>query len=54
MNAEIESFKEDGVTDYANIIEAYRAGRGDLSFQVDDENKDENGNQYEVISSLRE
>ncbi|MDF2064864.1 hypothetical protein [Bacillus sp. Cr_A10] len=51
---EIESFKEDGVTDYANIIEAYRAGRGDLSFQVDDENKDENGNQYEVISSLRD
>ena len=51
---EIESFKEDGVTDYANIIEAYKAGRGDLSFQVDDENKDDNGNQYQVISSLRD
>ncbi|TQR17522.1 hypothetical protein [Psychrobacillus vulpis] len=51
---EIESFKEDGVTDYANIIEAYRAGRGDLSFQLNDENKDDNGNQYQVISSLRD
>ncbi|MFJ8247172.1 hypothetical protein [Peribacillus asahii] len=51
---EIESFIEDGVTDYANIIEAYRAGRGNLAFQVDDENKDENGKQYQVISSLRD
>ncbi|OAH55769.1 hypothetical protein AWH48_03590 [Domibacillus aminovorans] len=51
---EIESFKEDGVTDYANIIEAYRADRGDLAFQVDNENKDENGEQYQVISSLRD
>ncbi|OKL37865.1 hypothetical protein [Domibacillus mangrovi] len=51
---EIESFKEDGVTDYANIIEAYRAGRGDLAFHIDDENKDGNGKQYQVISSLRD
>lgn len=51
---EIESFKEDAVTDYANIIEAYKAGRGDLAFQVDEENKDENGMQYQVISSLRD
>ncbi|EON72128.1 hypothetical protein [Lysinibacillus sphaericus] len=51
---EIESFKEQGVTDYANIIEAYREARGDQSFQVNDENKDESGKQYQVISSLRD
>ncbi|QFF97543.1 hypothetical protein PB01_01230 [Psychrobacillus glaciei] len=51
---EIESFKEDGVTDYANIIEAYRPDRGNLAFQVNDENIDENGKKYQVISSLRD
>lgn len=51
---EIESFKKEGVTDYSNIIEAYKAARGDLSFQVNDENKDEKGKQYQIISSLRD
>jgi hypothetical protein len=50
---ELESFLEDGVTDYANIIEAYKAGRGDLAFEVDDKNR-ANGKQYQVISSLRD
>ncbi|GGE83655.1 hypothetical protein [Priestia taiwanensis] len=51
---EIDSLQTDGVVDYANIIEAYKAGRGDQSFQVNDENKDANGKQYQVISSLRD
>ncbi|MGE7090472.1 hypothetical protein ACQKII_03225 [Lysinibacillus sp. NPDC048646] len=51
---EIESFKEQGVIDYSNIIEAYKDARGDQSFQVNDENKDESGKQYQVISSLRD
>ncbi|MDZ5605549.1 hypothetical protein U2I54_00085 [Bacillus pseudomycoides] len=51
---EIESFLEDGVTDYANIIEAYKAGRGDQAFQLDEENKDKEGKQYQIISSLRD
>ncbi|MFE4238258.1 hypothetical protein [Peribacillus butanolivorans] len=51
---ELESFLEDGVTDYANIIEAYRAGRGDLAFELDNRNKDENGKRFEIISSLRD
>jgi hypothetical protein len=51
---EIESSREDGVTDYANIIEAYKAGRGNQGFQLNDENKDANGKQYQVISSLRD
>ncbi|MDQ0859397.1 hypothetical protein [Bacillus sp. V2I10] len=51
---EIESFREDGVTDYANIIEAYSANRGDQSFELDRQNRDENGMQYEIISSLRD
>lgn len=51
---EIESFREDGVTDYSNIIEAYRPDRGDQAFQLNDENKDENGKQYQIISSLRD
>jgi hypothetical protein len=50
---ELESFLEDGVTDYANIIEAYKAGRGALAFEVDDKNR-ANGKQYQVISSLRD
>jgi len=51
---EIESLKEQGVTDYANIIEAYKEARGDLSFQVNDDNKDDKGKHYQVISSLRD
>lgn len=51
---EIESFKDEGVTDYSNIIEAYKEARGDLSFQLNDDNKDEKGKQYQVISSLRD
>lgn len=51
---EIESFKDEGVTDYSNIIEAYKEARGDLSFQVNEENQDEQGKQYQVISSLRD
>lgn len=51
---ELESFLEDGVTDYANIIEAYRAGRGDLAFKLDNRNRDENGKRFEIISSLRD
>lgn len=50
---ELESFIEDGVTDYANIIEAYRAGRGSLAFEVDHKNR-ANGTQYQIISSLRD
>lgn len=51
---EIESFLEDGVVDYANIIEAYKAGRGNQAFQLDEENKDKDGKQYQIISSLRD
>lgn len=51
---QIESFLEDGVTDYANIIEAYKAGRGNQAFQLDEENKDKEGKQYQIISSLRD
>ncbi|MFY0758108.1 hypothetical protein AB1K32_04395 [Metabacillus dongyingensis] len=51
---EIESFREDGVTDYANIIEAYRSNRGEQSFELDRQNRDENGMKYEIISSLRD
>lgn len=51
---EVESFREDRVTDYANIIEAYRANRGEQSFELDRQNRDENGVQYEIISSLRD
>jgi hypothetical protein len=51
---EIESFKEDGVTDYGNVIEAYKAGKGDQAFQLNGENKDANDKQYQVISSLRD
>lgn len=51
---EIESFLEDGVTDYANIIEAYRAGRGDLAFELNNRNRDENGKHFDIISSLRD
>ncbi|WP_163102580.1 hypothetical protein [Peribacillus alkalitolerans] len=50
---ELESFLEDGVTDYANIIEAYRSGRGSLAFEVDHKNR-ANGIQYQIISSLRD
>lgn len=51
---EIESFKDEGVTDYSNIIEAYKEARGDLSFQVNNDNKDDTGKHYQVISSLRD
>ncbi|CAG9611365.1 hypothetical protein BACCIP111899_00537 [Bacillus rhizoplanae] len=51
---EIESFLEDGVTDYANVIEAYKAGRGNQAFQLDENNKDKAGKQYQIISSLRD
>jgi hypothetical protein len=50
---ELESFLEDGVTDYANIIEAYKLGRGDLAFTLIDNNR-VNGKQYQIISSLRD
>lgn len=50
---ELESFLEDGVTDYANIIEAYKAGRGNLAFELDHKNR-ANGKQYQIISSLRD
>ncbi|MBC1372372.1 LPXTG cell wall anchor domain-containing protein [Listeria booriae] len=51
---ELESFQADGVVDYANIIAAYAGGRGDQAFIIDDENRDANGKQYQVISSLRD
>lgn len=50
----LESFQEDGVVDYANIIEAYRAGRGDLAFSLDGHNRDASGKRFDVISSLRD
>ncbi len=50
----LESFQEDGVVDYANIIEAYRAGRGDLAFSLDRHNRDASGKRFDVISSLRD
>lgn len=51
---ELESFLEDGVTDYGNIIAAYRASRGDLAFQLNHRSKDGEGEHFEVISSLRD
>ncbi|GLC88810.1 hypothetical protein [Lysinibacillus piscis] len=50
----LESFLEDGVVDYANIIEAYRQGRGSLAFSLDKQNRDANGQRFDVISSLRD
>lgn len=50
----LESSQEDGVVDYANIIEAYRAGRGDLAFSLDGHNRDASGKRFDVISSLRD
>ncbi|MEH6943000.1 hypothetical protein [Bacillus sp. JJ722] len=51
---ELESFLEDGVVDYANVIEAYRNGRGDLAFALDKHNRDKDGKRYDIISSLRD
>ncbi|WP_430534500.1 LPXTG cell wall anchor domain-containing protein [Listeria rocourtiae] len=51
---ELESFQADGVVDYANIIAAYAGGRGDQAFVIDDNNRDANGKQFQVISSLRD
>ncbi|MED4452276.1 hypothetical protein [Metabacillus fastidiosus] len=51
---ELESFLEDGVVDYANVIEAYKAGRGDLAFELDRKNRDKDGKRYDIISSLRD
>lgn len=51
---ELESFLEDGVVDYANIIEAYKAGRGNLAFALDQNYRDVNGKRYDIISSLRD
>ena len=50
----LAAFQEDGVVDYANIIEAYRAGRGDLAFSLDRHNRDANGKHFDIISSLRD
>jgi len=50
----LESFQEDGVVDYANIIEAYRAGRGNLAFSLDRHNRDASGKRFDIISSLRD
>lgn len=49
---EIESLKEDGVTDYGYVISAYSAGRGANAFILD-ENNDYNGQHFQIISSLR-
>ncbi|WP_291758505.1 hypothetical protein [Lysinibacillus sp. UBA5990] len=50
----LESLQEDGVVDYANIIEAYRGGREDLAFSLDRQNRDASGKRFDVISSLRD
>ncbi|MFF2177756.1 hypothetical protein ACFVT8_14970 [Lysinibacillus sp. NPDC058147] len=50
----LEAFQEDGVVDYANIIEAYRAGRGSLAFSLDRNNRDASGKRFDIISSLRD
>ena len=50
----LEAFQEDGVVDYANIIEAYRAGRGNLAFSLDRQNRDASGKRFDIISSLRD
>ncbi|WP_407944622.1 hypothetical protein [Paenibacillus swuensis] len=50
---ELESFRDDGVTDYGYVIEAYRKGRGDLAFELDNENTAK-GKSFLIISSLRD
>ncbi|USG66962.1 S-layer homology domain-containing protein [Brevibacillus ruminantium] len=49
---EVESRLEDGVTDYGNVIMAYRNSRPN-AFALD-ENNQSNGKTYEILSSMRD
>ncbi len=48
---EVEALKANGVVDYGYVIAAYSGGRGANAFVLDENNKDENGNTYQIISS---
>lgn len=48
---ELEALKANGVVDYGYIIAAYSGGRGANAFVLDENDKDENGKAYQIISS---
>ncbi|MFH5186163.1 hypothetical protein ACHHV8_27940 [Paenibacillus sp. TAB 01] len=50
---ELESSLEDGVTDYANIVQADIERQGELAFTLDEQNRYQ-GKPYQIISSLRD
>ncbi|OXM85077.1 hypothetical protein [Paenibacillus rigui] len=50
---EVESSLEDGVTDYANIVQADIERQGALAFALDEQNQYQ-GKTYQIISSLRD
>jgi len=48
---ELEALKANGVVDYGYIIAAYSGGRGANAFVLDENDKDESGRVYQIISS---
>ncbi|MFC4775208.1 hypothetical protein ACFO9Q_00235 [Paenibacillus sp. GCM10023252] len=50
---ELESFRDQGVTDYAYIVEAYYGSRGGQEMSLDVNNR-YHGRPYQIISSLRD
>lgn len=50
---EVDSSLEDGVTDYANIVQADVERQGSLAFTLDEKNQYK-GKTYQIISSLRD